>query len=166
MSLEAVQEAIETSRQEEKKDYSQEELNFDIVRDIQEKLEPHTASLDSVGYLLGIASDEVTEAGIGYGISHFISEWVEKHKRIIKKALEEAREKPEYVLHRANEILSQIGQGRKVSTFTDIEKTIKGLERTIKTFGDMFRPEANRLLISLREIQDYYEKKEVKSSKE
>ena len=158
-------EAIETSHQEEKKDYSQEELNFDIVRGIEEKLEPHTASLDAIGYILGCASDEVTEAGIGYGISHFICEWVEKHKHIIKEALEETREKPKYVLHRANEILSQIGQGRKVSTFADIEKTIKGLERVIKTFGDMYRPEANRSLICLREIQDYYKKEEVKSIK-
>jgi len=166
MSLENIQEAIETSRREEKKDYSQEELNFDIARNLQEKLESHIASLDVVGYLLGIASDEVTEGGIGYGISHFISEWVKEHKRIIEEVAEEATEKPKYVLHRANKILSQIGQGRKVSTFTDIGKTIKGLERTIKVFGSMYRPEANRLLISLREIQDYYEKKEVKSSKE
>jgi len=81
MGLEAIQEAIETSRQEEKKDYLQEELNFDIVRDIEEKLEPHIANLDTVGYLLGIASDEVTEARVGYGISHFINEWIEKHNR-------------------------------------------------------------------------------------
>ena len=166
MDLEALQKAVETTHQEVKNDYSQEQLNFDIVRNIQEKLESHTASLDAIGYLLGLASDEVTECGVGYGISQFISKWVEEHKRIIEEAVEETEKNPEYVLHRANEILKQIQNGRKVATFTDIEKTINELERVIKAFGSMYRPEANRSLICLREIRDYYKKEAAESSKD
>jgi hypothetical protein len=134
---------------------TQEGLNFEIVTKIEDKLSPHIASLKTIGTLIAIASDdgEMIEEDIAFGLSTFIDEWIETYNNKIRDAIEEVKESPGYILHRANELIHWIRRGAPTEV-DKIKEIIEQLESVIKTYGSVFRSEAEPLLEELKKIRE------------
>jgi len=136
----------------------QEQLNFDIVSSIQEKLEIHAKSLEVFGDLLRYSNEEAlfNKPNFGYNLGSFINTWLENQDDFIEEAIEQVKNEPEYVIHNANELLNlaRKWKGRnKLSDFGGSDNIIERLENIIDVYGDAYRSEAKSLLKDLREIQ-------------
>lgn len=138
-----------------KMEMTQDQLNFDILFLIQEKLESHAIKLQVLANLVAIADEDLFEVPhFGFGLAGLIDLWLKEQNDFTSESFREAREKPEYVIHNAHEIISLIQQGRKPSTVGGFEDIVERLEKTIKTYGDMYRAEADSLLKLLKEIRE------------
>jgi len=136
-------------------DMTQDQLNFDILFSIREKLEGHAIILQVLVGLIAIADEEISEVPhLGYGLAGLIDLWLKKQGGFTDESLKEIRESPGYVIQHAHEIMSLIQQGRKPSAVGGFEDIVERLEKTIKTYGDMYRAEADSLLKPLKEIRE------------
>ena len=138
----------------------QEQLNFDIISSIQEKLDLHAGDLEVLSDLLKSVDEDdnpFDKPNFGQNLGSLIYTWLYNQNRIIEEAIEQVKNEPKYVLHNANELLNlaRRWKGRnKLSDFIGSDDIIERLENTIDIYGDAYRSEAESLLKDLREIQE------------
>ena len=138
----------------------QEQLNFDIVASIQEKLDANAGDLEVLSDLLRSVDEDdnlFDKPNFGQNLGSLIYTWLENQNRLIEEAIEEVKNEPGYVIHNANELLGLARRWKgthKLSDFIGSDDIIERLEKTIDVYGDAFRSEAESLLKALREIQE------------
>ena len=138
----------------------QEQLNFDIITSIQEKLDAHAGDLEVISDLLKSVDEDdnlFDKPNFGQNLGSLIYTWLENQNRLIEEAIKEVNNEPRYVIHNANELLNLVRRWKgthKLSAFIGSDDIIERLENTIDVYGDAFRSEAESLLKDLREIQE------------